>query len=182
MDPINRIHFASKERRVSKSGEDTTILFGFMKQLFAMLTTRPLPFYCVIVFDAIGSDFRKSIYPGYKGQREETPQEVVNCVPLIQKALDALKIKWVRAHAVEADDVIGTLAHRFASDEIEVYIFSRDKVILLSIGCLERFTGFLSTNKRQCFSHSRADEGREVYEIRSSCLYRRVWNPPSFLD
>lgn len=128
MHPITRVHYAVKERLTSSSGLDTTILFGFMKHLLAVLTTRPFPSYCVVVFDAEGADFRKSIFPGYKAHRVETPTEVIDSIPMIQKALDCLGIKWIRAHAVEADDVIGTLAYRFANDIVNAYIFSRDKV------------------------------------------------------
>ena len=128
MDPVNRVHYAYKERHISQSGADITVLIGFMRYLFALLSTHPPPTHCIVTFDAGGADFRKMIYAGYKGHRDETPKEIVESIPIIQKALDLLEIRWMCVHGVEADDVIATLSNRLASDMTRVYIFSRDKV------------------------------------------------------
>lgn len=128
MDPINRAYYRNgTQRSWSRSGQDTTILMGFLQQLLALLSTSPRPSYCCVAFDAAGADFRESKYPSYKGQREEKAIEIVESIPMIQRALDYLDIKWVCVHGVEADDAIGTLAHRFASNDVHAYLFSRDK-------------------------------------------------------
>lgn len=127
MDPINRIHHAPSNRHFSTSGQDVTILFGFLRHLFAVLLTRPSPEFCIVVFDAPGADFRCQIYSAYKAQRLPSPVEVLESIPLIQEALNLLGIKWVMVHSIEADDSIAVLANRSAKEGIYAHVISRDK-------------------------------------------------------
>ncbi|MGX8683485.1 MAG: DNA polymerase, partial [Bacteroidales bacterium] len=66
-------------------------------------------------------------YPPYKAQREETPEAIRFGVPYIKEILKAYNIPILEVSGYEADDVIGTLAWRFSSDEIEVFMMTPDK-------------------------------------------------------
>jgi hypothetical protein len=71
---------------------------------------------------------RHELFPGYKGQRPETPPDIIKALPRIQEVLRAMNIPEVRAAGVEADDVIGTLATRAVKEGFMVAIASPDKV------------------------------------------------------
>jgi DNA polymerase-1 len=66
-------------------------------------------------------------YAGYKANRAETPEDLKRQIPLIRRALEALRIPILQAEGFEADDVIGTLAREAAEAGHAVYIVSGDK-------------------------------------------------------
>jgi len=66
-------------------------------------------------------------YAGYKANRAEMPEDLRQQVPYIQKALDVYRIPILGRVGFEADDVIGTLAHRAAEAGYAVYVVSSDK-------------------------------------------------------
>ncbi len=56
---LYRSHFGMKDVRLStKTGEDTSILFAFLRVLLDLLELEPPPTHFAIVFDAAGSTFR----------------------------------------------------------------------------------------------------------------------------
>ncbi|MGC9292139.1 MAG: DNA polymerase I [Acidobacteriaceae bacterium] len=71
--------------------------------------------------------FEEVEYAGYKANREATPADLVQQLPYIRRALDALRIPIVQYEGYEADDVIGTLARQAAAAGHPVYIVSSDK-------------------------------------------------------
>jgi 5'-3' exonuclease len=102
--------------------------------------------------DAWRPKWRVDLIPSYKAQRvasetksgsvEEVPALLTAQVPVIRKVLDALGIPVVGAADHEADDVIGTLAHR-ARIPVDVVTGDRDlfQVIDDSQGVRVIYTG-----------------------------------------
>ena len=63
----------------------------------------------VCVFDAKGKTFRDEIYPEYKANRRETPDELKVQFPYIHELIADLGIPVIIQEGVEADDVIATI-------------------------------------------------------------------------
>jgi len=74
-----------------------------------------------------GKTFRNDIYPDYKAQRDETPEDIRASVPVIKNLLKALNIAIIEKEGFEADDVIGTLATKANPKEFEVIMMTPDK-------------------------------------------------------
>ena len=55
-----RFHHAYGKLLQSEAGEETSIAFGFMKTLLAMLEVNPAPSHLVVVMDAPGKTFRSA--------------------------------------------------------------------------------------------------------------------------
>ena len=53
-----RFHFAYGGVLSTSSGENTSIEYGFLKQLLRLLSIDPAPTHMVVVFDAPGKNFR----------------------------------------------------------------------------------------------------------------------------
>ena len=85
------------------------------------------PDYFGVVFDPRGKTLRDEWYPQYKANRPPMPDDLREQVPPIFDIVRALGYPLVVVDAVEADDVIGTLARRAAADGIEVVISTGDK-------------------------------------------------------
>ena len=65
-------------------------------------------------FDLKTQTFQEVEYHGYKANRSEMPEELVQQVPYIRRALEAYRIPILELAGYEADDVIGTLARKAA--------------------------------------------------------------------
>lgn len=72
-----------------------------------------------------GSCFRSKLYPEYKANRPERPQEAYDCLRSVEQQVDDWKCPRVSALGYEADDVIATLAEQ--AWMYEVGIVSNDK-------------------------------------------------------
>ena len=80
-----------------------------------------------VAFDPKGGSFRRAIYPEYKANRAETPEDILLSVPYVKRVLDAMCIPVLEVAGYEADDVIGTLAKKGAAAGYEVYMVTPDK-------------------------------------------------------
>jgi DNA polymerase-1 len=81
----------------------------------------------VVIFDAKGKTFRDDIYPEYKAQRPPMPDELRCQIKPIHDIIRAMGLPLLIIDGVEADDVIGTLAHQATQQGIDVIISTGDK-------------------------------------------------------
>ena len=112
--------------RINSKGQNTSAAFGFINTLEELLRTEN-PDFVAVAFDPPGGTFRHEQFPEYKATRDETPEDIRWGVPVIKDFLTAYGIKMVEVPNYEADDVIGTLAHRGAKDGLEVVMVTPDK-------------------------------------------------------
>jgi DNA polymerase-1 len=83
--------------------------------------------YAACVFDAKGPTFRDALYPEYKANRSPMPDDLRTQIGPIHEVVKLLGWKVLDVPGVEADDVIGTLAHVAAQQGITCIISSGDK-------------------------------------------------------
>ena len=68
-----------------------------------------------------------AVLPDYKGQRDDTPPDIILQLPEIKKLTALLGFAVVQERGVEADDLIATAVHRLAAAGDECIIVSADK-------------------------------------------------------
>ena len=117
--------FAGRPMRNSE-GLNTSPIFGFVKFVRDIIINER-PHYLGVAFDPHGGNFRHELYPDYKANRSETPEDIVAAVPYIKEFLEAMRIPILEVAGYEADDVIGTLSHKAASEGYDVYMVTPDK-------------------------------------------------------
>lgn len=123
---IYRSYYAFiKNPRINSKGQNTSAIMGFMNTLNEVLT-KEKPTHLAVAFDH-GKTFRNDAFPEYKAQREETPEDIKLAVPIIKDILHAMHIPTLQSDGFEADDVIGTLAHKAGAQGIETYMLTPDK-------------------------------------------------------
>lgn len=110
-------------------GTPTNAIFGFANMLLKILRNDP-PDYLAVVFDTKAPTFRKEMYPEYKANRAAMPEDLVPQVPVIKELVRGFQIPVLEQDGVEADDIIATLARRYASDTLQVTIVSSDKDLM----------------------------------------------------
>lgn len=124
---IYRAYYALIQKpRINSKGQNTSAIYGFVNTLEEVKTLFS-PTHMAVAFDPAGKTFRHAIYGSYKAQREETPEDIRKSVPIIKEIIRAYNIPVLEAEGYEADDVIGTAAHLFASPDTEVYMLTPDK-------------------------------------------------------
>ncbi len=141
-------HAMARQRSMStKTGLPTAATYVFVNML-RKLREDFSPQYLAAVFDVAGPTFRDEQadavttirkfdsktqafveveYKGYKANRAAMPEDLVQQVPYIRRALEAYRIPILEVKRFEADDVIGTLARKAAEAEHPVYVVSSDK-------------------------------------------------------
>ena len=124
---IYRAYYAFiRAPRMNSRGENTSAIFGFVVTLEDLIK-RVKPTHMAVAFDPAGPTFRHEAYEQYKAQREETPEDIRWAVPRIKQLLEAMNIPILDVPGYEADDVIGTLAHKAEKEDFEVYMATPDK-------------------------------------------------------
>ena len=124
---IYRSYYAFiKNPRINSKGLNTSAIMGFLNTLQEVLT-KEHPTHLGVAFDPHGPTFRSEAYPAYKAQREATPEDIRQSVPIIKQILQAWNIPILEAEGYEADDVIGTLATKAGQAGIETYMLTPDK-------------------------------------------------------
>jgi DNA polymerase-1 len=119
--------------------EPTNMSFGFLGMLLkllrgqepAMLAAGGPPDYLAVVIDVSGDKetFRSELYPEYKANRQEPPDDLF---PQVERCLAALRdvgVPVIGAAGFEADDAIAALVDQLgrAHPELTVRIISKDK-------------------------------------------------------
>ena len=84
----------------------------------------------LVVFDASGKTFRNDIYPDYKANRSEAPEDLIPQFPVIRKATSAFNIPFVELLGFEADDLIASYAEEAQKQNMKVTIVSSDKDLM----------------------------------------------------
>jgi len=124
---IYRAYYAFiKNPRINSKGLNTSAVMGFVNTLQEVLT-KEQPTHLGVAFDPHGPTFRSEAYPAYKAQREATPEDIKQSVPIIKNILRAWNIPILEVEGFEADDVIGTLATKAGEQGIQTYMLTPDK-------------------------------------------------------
>ncbi|MCB9669961.1 MAG: DNA polymerase I [Alphaproteobacteria bacterium] len=119
-----RVQFALPPMHAS-DGFPTRVLYGFTL-LFQKMLSMYRPDYVVVSFDS-GKTFRHETFPDYKGHRPERPADLGQQWPLLPALVEGFGYPCIIMEGFEADDVLGTLARRFDSDDLEILLVTSDK-------------------------------------------------------
>ena len=107
-------------------GQPTNAVYGFVTMLRKLLDDQK-PDYVAAAFDLSEPTFREEIDPNYKANRAATPDDLVEQIPWIHEACEALGVPVFTLAGYEADDVIGTLTRQASNKKIDVVIVTSDK-------------------------------------------------------
>lgn len=151
-------------------GLNTSCIYGFMNTLEELLT-KEKPSHIAVAFDPAGQTFRHEMFPDYKANRDETPEDIKRSVPYIKDILTAYGIPIILEKGYEADDVIGTLAKKAESDGFTVFMMTPDK----------DYMQLLSENIFM-FKPSRMGSGFEIIDAPRACKDFELTTPQQFID
>lgn len=110
----------------NSSGQPTGAIYGVVNMINKLLLEHPAD-YVAVVFDAKGKTFRHELFPDYKANRGEMPDELAVQIGPLHDLIRAMGLPLVMQSGVEADDIIGTYTQQAAAQKIDTLISTLDK-------------------------------------------------------
>lgn len=111
---------------ITKKGEPTSAVYGFMTQLLRILEEIK-PNYLAVAFDSKEKTFRHERYEAYKSTRAVMPEDMPKQIERIKEIISALKIPVYQVPRYEADDIIGTAVKKCEKENFISYMITPDK-------------------------------------------------------
>ncbi len=110
----------------NSKGQPTGAVYGVANMIKRLIKDYQ-PQQMAVVFDAKGKTFRDDWYPAYKAHRPPMPEDLKSQFQPLIALLKAMGLPLLIVDGVEADDVIGTLAHLANVQGLPVVISTGDK-------------------------------------------------------
>ena len=110
---------------------------GFCNMLFRYVENNKkgdTPTHVAVIFDHSSKTFRNDLYPLYKANRPELPEDLRPQFPLTREATRAFNIACIETEGYEADDIIATLSCQARAAGGRVTILSSDKDLMQLVG------------------------------------------------
>ncbi|MGB1547521.1 MAG: 5'-3' exonuclease, partial [Alphaproteobacteria bacterium] len=126
-------------------GTPVGAVFGFTQMLMKLISDTDAD-YVAVIFDSDRVSFRNDIYPDYKANRPEPPEDLIPQFMLIREATRAFNLPAIELKGFEADDLIATYARLASEAGAEVTIVSSDKDLMQLVD--EKVTMFDSLRNR----------------------------------
>ncbi len=134
---IFRAYHALPPLTRKSDGLPTGAVHGFAAMLHKLLmhmNEGRRPTHLAVIFDAGRKTFRNDIYPEYKANRPEPPEDLVPQFGLIRQVTEAFGVPAVELENYEADDLIASYARAAREAGATVHIVSSDKDLMQLVG------------------------------------------------
>ena len=124
---IFRAYYSMPDDMVDHEGNPVNALYGFSRFLGDFME-QVTPEYIAVAFDeSLTTNFRTSIYPEYKANRDPAPDDLKRQFELCRRFSRALGLMDVSNPKYEADDLIGTLVEHGRRQGRPSTVVTRDK-------------------------------------------------------
>ena len=130
---IFRAYYALPPLTRKSDGMPTGAVSGFCNMLFKLLEdsksneNKEKPTHFAVIFDSARKNFRNEIYSEYKGNRADTPDDLIPQFEYIRKSVQAFNLPSIELINYEADDLIATYSEQAIKAGAKVTIVSSDK-------------------------------------------------------
>ena len=130
---IFRAYHALPPLTRKSDGLQVNAVLGFCNMLWKLLRDmkpEDRPTHLAVVFDKSEKTFRNEMYPDYKANRTEPPDDLLPQFPLIREAVRAFDIPCLEQVGFEADDLIATYVRHACEAGASATIVSSDKDLM----------------------------------------------------
>ena len=104
-----RAYYAISSHLTNSKGLPTNALYGLFTMSCKFIREKKAQ-HIVYCFDHEKPSFRATLYPAYKANRKDTPEDLKVQIPYIKRLVSAMGIPLVEKEGYEADDLIGSLS------------------------------------------------------------------------
>ncbi|MGL9758371.1 MAG: DNA polymerase I [Wolbachia sp.] len=107
------------------AGTPVGAVYGFLNMVLKYISHSD---YLTIALDSGKKNFRHSLYSEYKANRVTPPEDLIPQFTILREAVKAFNFSYEEIEGYEADDIIATLAAKYANHEdFKVVVVSSDK-------------------------------------------------------
>ncbi len=114
---------------MSAEGKPSGALFGFVKMIHTSVNSL-YPEHVICCYDLPKPTFRHLAFAEYKGTRAKSDDALRDQIIESKNFAEAMGIPIYELEGFEADDLLGTLAHKLDKEKYEVIIFSGDMDVM----------------------------------------------------
>ena len=115
-------------------GLPVNAIFGFCNMLLKLIediqSEKGGKVSIAVIFDAARETFRNTIYPEYKANRSDPPEDLIPQFDIIKKVPDFFNLKSIQSLGFEADDLIASYSKAATKIGKSVTIISSDKDLM----------------------------------------------------
>ena len=131
---IFRAYYAPFRDLTSPGGEPTRATYVFTTMLMKLIAEHK-PDYLAVALDS-GREhlYRTRIFPEYKANRDEPPEDLPPQIERIVQIIRAMGVPLLQKKGAEADDIMATIVRRLAGSDVRIVMVSRDKDLEQLIG------------------------------------------------
>ncbi len=127
-----RAYYGVHGHLTRRDGTPTGAVYGFFNMVLPVFASAKPNDSFVCVFDASRISFRQDIYPEYKSNRSDTPEDLLAQGIMIRSGLADMGVPVLCIPGVEADDVIATLARQNTNAETRIITSDKDLMQLIN--------------------------------------------------
>jgi DNA polymerase-1 len=168
---LYRAHFAFIKAPIRTSdGLNTSALYGFANTLLDILKNQQ-PTHLAVALDTSAPTPRHEMFPAYKAQREEMPEDISLAIPQIKRLMEAMNVPILVRDGYEADDIIGILAKRAEKEGIETFMVTPDKDF-----------GQLVSEHVKIYKPGRQGADTEILGVKEICERWGIERPEQVID
>jgi DNA polymerase-1 len=137
--------FYALPKLTRSDGTPAGAVYGFIAMLLKLLEEKrssEVEDHVAVIFDAGRHSFRNDLYPAYKANRDEPPEELRPQFALVREATRAMGLMGIELAGFEADDLIASYAISARADGFEVVIVSSDKDLMQLVNDAQHISMF----------------------------------------
>ena len=117
----------------NEAGVPTGAMYGVLNMLKKTLEDESCS-HIAVVFDSKGKNFRHDLYPNYKANRGQMPEDLAVQIEPLHQMIEAMGVPLIKHLGVEADDIIGTLVELARAQGFQCVISTGDKDFAQLVG------------------------------------------------
>lgn len=131
---VFRAYYALPSRIADREGRPANATFGFLDTLLGLLEEEEGAAFAVAFDGPTDRCFRTAWLPGYKADREETPEDLGPQFEDCRALVRALGLALLEHEEYEADDAIATVHRRLARRADRMVVVTNDKDLAQLVG------------------------------------------------
>ncbi len=144
---VFRAYYSMPADMTDPEGRLINAVYGYARFLGDLLE-RVRPGHIVVAFDeSLNTSFRNEIFPEYKANREDPPEDLIWQFSQCRRITEALGVTGYASDSYEADDIIGTLAYAVRDRGRNFVVVTRDKDLAQLIGEGDEFWDYASDRR-----------------------------------
>ncbi|MCY4643371.1 MAG: DNA polymerase I [Bacteriovoracales bacterium] len=113
----------------SPKGVPVNAVYGVLSMLLKLFE-KEKPDHILVAKDSIGPSFRHELYPEYKANRTEVPEDLIPQFDIVDQLLKKMQLPHLAMEKYEADDIIGSLCIQWQDKFDQIFIVSSDKDLM----------------------------------------------------